>query len=503
MKTDNEIAVNQFLVWQSDIIAFVVDGLGIETLEPYQEKALRTMANSKKVVITSCHDVGKTFLLALFFLWALYTHAYSTVITTAPSFSAVRNLLWREIAKRWRESRIDLEGTLLDTRLEISGDKWFGIGLSPRRDSDSNVDGSNSNFQGYHNKYVFILFDEASGVHSRRWEAAKSMLTSANTWFIAIGNPLSPTGSFKQAVDGPFYETIRLSCFDSPNLKVNKIKNINDIREEGQKLQGMGPDKARERMAKYKIVHPELLTLQWVMEQYLEEGEDSPFFQSRVMGNFPKEGENSLVSYSSIQYCMDEENIEYKSGKIIAGCDVARFGDDATIIYVMDGNKVILRKTYNKKDTVYVSEQCAGIIAQYNVQEFGIDDTGLNGVTDQLRAMRTGCTIHSYIASKSPKNKKRFINVRAESFWMLANDIKKEEIILLPDDKKILSQLPSMNYEYKDTRIKIEPKSDIKRRIGRSPDNADALCICNYVRKGAMKTSIGSPISLEQDEVLY
>ena len=124
-------------------------------------------------------------------------------------------------------------------------------------------------------------------------------------------------------------------------------------------------------------------------------------------------------------------------------------------------------------------------------------------MTDQLRAMKTEARIYAYIASGKPKNSSRFINVRAESFWNLASDIKKEKIILLPDDKKILSQLPSMNYEYKDQKIKIEPKDNIKKRIGRSPDNAGALCICNYVRNGATRKSIGSPVSLEKDDVYY
>lgn len=496
-----EDIVDRVREWRDDIVLFVEEALGVMTMEPYQKKALRVMSKSSRTVVVSCHDVGKTFIVSLFFLWALYCHAYTTVITTAPSFSAVRNLLWREISKRWRESKIELEGNLLDTRLEISGDKWFGIGLSPKKDSDS-ADGGNSNFQGFHNRNVFIIFDEASGIDKKRWEAAKSMLTSANTWFVAIGNPMSPVGGFKDACDSNFFETIRLSCFDSPNLKANKIKNINDIREEGQKLMGMGEGKAKARMKKYKVVQGELLTLQFVMQEYIDEGEDSPFFQSRILGVFPKEGENALVSAASIQTCMNRENIAHIKGKIVGGADLARFGDDSSVIYVMDGNRVILKKRYDKKDTVYMSETIAGIINEYGITDFGVDDTGMNGVTDQLKAMNTGARIYAYIASGKAKNSKRFLNIRAESVWMLRLDIQDEVIELLPNDKKLLTQLTVMNYEYKELKIKIEPKDKIKKKLGgRSPDDSDGLVICNYVRKGVARRYSGTPVSLEKEEM--
>jgi len=491
-------ATKRALEYQNDIIGFAYDILGVEHLFPYQENVLLKMANNQRVVITACHDVGKTFLAAIFLIWALVTHWNSSVISTAPSFGMVKNLLWREIAKLWKNMRIpDIGGELLETRIEIDREKWFAIGISPKTDAGQN-DEMYGNFVGFHNRYVFVIFDEAPGVPHQRWKTMKAMMTSAKTWFCGIGNPISPTGDFKEACDSPFYEVVQLSCFDSPNLAANGMEGVQDLRDEAAILQSMTPEDMKERMAGYKVVHGELLSLQWVMQQWIEEGEDSPFVQARVLGIFPKESSDTILSYGQVQNAMTLDIPMDNSSLIVGGCDCARFGNDSTIIYIMKGNHLIYKEKMNKRDTVEVTDKCDWLIKKYKTSMFGVDDTGMNGVTDQLR--HRGHKIYAFLGSSEPRKKSIFLNKRAEAYWLLAKDVKKEQIKLL-DDKKLLKQLPATKYEFKGALLKIEDKAKIKQRIGQSPDEGDALSICNYLRH--RRTGGGAGSSKEAKETSW
>lgn len=478
-ETARKSPAKRALSYQNDIIGFAYEILGVEHLFPYQENVLLTMANNPRVIVTACHDVGKTFLAAIFVIWGLVTHWNSSVISTAPSYGMVKNLLWREIAKLWKNMRIaDIGGELLETRIEIDREKWFAIGISPKSEAGDTEDQFN-NFVGFHNRYVFVVFDEASGVPHARWKNMKSLLTSANTWFCGIGNPISPTGDFKEACDSPFYEVVQLSCFDSPNLQANNMTSVQDLRDEAAILQVMAPEEMKDHMAGYKVVHDELLSLQWVMEQWIEEGEDSPFVQARVLGIFPKESAESILSYAHVLNVMTVDIPRDKSSLVVGGCDCARFGNDSTIVKIMKGNHEIYKEKINTPDLVEVKNRCAWLIKEYKTAVFGVDDTGMNGLTDMLK--HEGYKVYAFIASSSPREKKKFLNKRAEAFWWLSKDIKKEQIKLL-EDKKLLKQLPAMRYEFKGTLLKIEDKAKIKKRIGQSPDEGDALSICNYLR---------------------
>lgn len=483
------------------IIYFIEKFLGVKTLEPFQIECLLEMERSKKVVIPACHDLGKTYMVACYLLWSLYCFEDTTVISTAPSFSMVKNLLWKEVRKLWKRAPQDLGGRLLDTAIEVDEEKWFATGISPKIETEE----GGSNFQGYHNKYVRLIFDEASNINQQRWKSAKAMLTSANCSMIAIANPTNPSGEFKEACESDTWVRVNLSCFDSPNLKVNDIKNIRDLRKEGGRLRKLKPDALIKRLASYKVVQEELLTLSWVMEMWLEEGEESPFFQARVLGNFPKESSDSIVSYSQVEAAMIDPDDPLKPGPRIAGADVARFGSDSSVVYIVQGKRVIFKETINKRDLVYVANRFGWLIKEYKIQIFGVDDTGLSGVTDMLRRMVSdkefSCKIIPFVASSRARRPSRYLNKRAESFHLLGKDIKNENIEL-QQDRKLLSQLPRIRYEYKKGLLKIEAKEIIKKRIGKSPDDSDALNIVNWVRNFGETEDLGQGADVEYGEVV-
>ena len=106
------------------------------------------------------------------------------------------------------------------TQLDVDPDKkWFAYGFSTRPDT---LTGEATRMQGYHNKYVLIIFDEAAGIPAAIWKAADHLLTSPNCRIVAVGNPSAATGPFAECEDDPMWNFIRISVKDTPNYKTGK-----------------------------------------------------------------------------------------------------------------------------------------------------------------------------------------------------------------------------------------------------------------------------------------
>lgn len=171
----------------------------------------------QKTAAHSGHGVSKTYEAARIALWWLYTHIPSTVITTAPVFDQVEKLLWKEIHVAHSNAKIPLGGNLTKVQLDVDpAGKWFAYGFSTKPDT---VTGEATRMQGYHNKYVLLIFDEAAGIQPQIWKAAESLLNSPNCHVLAIGNPTSAYGTFAELEEDPSWNFIRISVKDTPNFK--------------------------------------------------------------------------------------------------------------------------------------------------------------------------------------------------------------------------------------------------------------------------------------------
>lgn len=161
-----------------------------------------------------------TYNLARIALWFLYTHIPSTVITTAPIFDQVEKLLWKEIHTAHSQAKIPLGGKMTKTQLDVDPDqKWFAYGFSTKADT---VTGEATRMQGYHNKHVLIIFDEAAGIPAAIWKASDHLLTDPNCKIITVGNPTSSSGSFAECEDDPTWNFVRISVKDTPNFKTGE-----------------------------------------------------------------------------------------------------------------------------------------------------------------------------------------------------------------------------------------------------------------------------------------
>ena len=372
---------------KTDPVFHVEHVQGCETLEGYQKDICYAVAEHDRIAIAACHDLGKTFTMAKLVLWLGSVFEGAKILTTAPTFLQVEKLLWSEINTGFRQSKINLGGTMLNVEWKIDTD-WFALGISPKDDADSGGagQGTQSRFQGFHAKLLVIIFDEATGIHGKRWTQAEGMLTSAHTKFIAIGNPTSKNSEFFRCFNDPTFKKISLSCFDSPNLIANNINTLSDLRLEVAQAKACASDEDRIKyINEYKVVRPHLLTAQWVVNKAIKWGIEHPLFQSKALGEWPDEDEMALMSLGVVEgamYRVPDTDDQFVS----IGVDCARFGTDKTVITTMIGHVVQKPKVLTKRRETVIAGEIMNIIrALPRCDVICVDATGIGaGVLDML-----------------------------------------------------------------------------------------------------------------------
>jgi hypothetical protein len=348
---------------------------------------------------------------------------------------------------------VPLGGRLLKTSLNIE-EKWFALGLSTD-DPDR--------FQGHHARHVLLVMDEAPGVDAKIYEAAQGILTQEHSKCLLIGNPTSSSGPFFDKFNSKLWKAFHISCYDSPAIE--------------------NPEK-----------FPSLTTMKWIQERKEEWGEASPMFVSRVLGQFPEEGEDTLIPLS---WCERAVQRHYKkdgltqTDKIYLGLDVARYGTNKTVLTVYQPDRVKKIKTIQNRSTMdavnlVVSE---AISAGAKLMQVTVDDTGLGGgVVDRLREL--GYPILAVNFSQKPTDPMHFRAIRDEIFWNLRELFRSDEIII-PHNDALMAQLSAIKYKInpRNGRIEIENKEDMRKRGLISPDEADSLAIAVWGAR-RMKSSM-------------
>ncbi len=410
--------------------------------------------------MASCHAAGKSWISARCVLWFSYCHELSRVVTTAPTFDQVRDILWQEIRQAHAGARRPLGGKLLDTRLDL-GPNWFATGRST---NDAN------RFQGAHSSKgsILVVADEAAGIEPDIWVGIDGILTSEDSHLLAIGNPTEPSGEFFEMFKRPGVVKIHISAFDTPNFTAFGI-TIEDIRSGEWKAKITGP-----------LPAPWLITPEWVADKWQKwcggskAGEDNPLWVSRVLGQFPKISKDTLIQLSWITEAQKRSLPE--SGPAVLGCDIARYGEDETVIILRRGPVARIVKTTFQEDTMRTTGRVITALGDTGATEARIDADGLGaGVYDRLNEQ--GKPAVEMRSGQSPRDKEQFLNARAEWFWGLRERFECGDIDL-DKDEDLAAQLANIKYKFTSKgQIQIESKDEMKRRGVHSPDRADALML--------------------------
>jgi hypothetical protein len=479
--------MSDFTRYQEDPVGFVREVLGGDPWEK-QVEILEAIRDHERVTVRSCHGVGKSYVAACAVLWRLHAFRPSIVLSTAPGHRQVKDVLWRQIRALQKRARLPLPGEVLETAIKIAEDT-FALGFATDE---------GDRFQGFHGRHLFIVVEEAAGVSEGIYEAIDACLTSEGGRLLLIGNPTRPTGRFAASFRAAGWKRIRISAFDSPNVRTASCPLDGTRRE--------WPEPVR----------PELVTVRWVVERGEEWGLGSPIYQARVLGDFPDASDDALIPLSWIEAAARrakaEGTIENAKGvndaseadpvadpfrafapsrfrvlnpsvapPVEIGVDVARFGDCETVVVVRRGEVVTRIVAWRGADLMETTGRVAAMAREEAAREIRVDAVGMGGgVADRLRELvRRGelsARVTEVNGGERPRDRERFERRRDELFWALRERFRRGEIAVA--DEKTAAQLSALRYRYTSAgRLAVESKDDLRARGHASPDRADALAL--------------------------
>lgn len=160
----------------------------------------------------------------------------------------------------------------------------------------------------------------------------------------------------------------------------------------------------------------------------------------------------------------------------VVSIDVARYGDDKTVFYAIENGAVIGREEHDKRSTM----ETVGLAIHFgkklgNIESFAVDEIGVGaGVADRLKELEKDVV---FVNAASKSNFEEYYNLRAEIYSKGAEMFEQGKVKIPPDDTDLIEQLSWAKYKtIKSNGVyQVEAKEDIKKRYGRSPDNADCF----------------------------
>ncbi len=194
------------------------------------------------------------------------------------------------------------------------------------------------------------------------------------------------------------------------------------------------------------------------------------------------EGVNQVILDAWLQRAIGMPTL--LGGRVIS-CDPARFGDDKTIIYVMDGSDILEQHVMAYSRTTDVSDKLTELSRQHNNCPCVVDEIGVGGgVIDELH--KNGRRVMAFNSSVKADEPEKYYNMRAQAWWELGQHFAKGEIGCMKMSDNLRSELCTPVYEYRNGKILIEPKDKIKQRLGRSTDEADCYVMALWAIKRVM-----------------
>lgn len=413
-----------------------------------QREIAQSVVEHRRTAVKSAHDIGKSFVASRLAAWWVDIHppGSAIVISTAPTYQQVHAILWEEI--RNAAAKAAAKGNPLPGRVLMSDNWKLGDGRLAgfgRKPADTDIHG----FQGHHRHYVLVILDEACGIPEQIWTAVESVTTNAECRILAIGNPDDPNTEFGSVCKpGSGWNVVKVSAFDTPNFTDEVV-----------------PDGLR----------PLLIAPEWEEDKRRRWGRESPRYTSKVLGQFPELGDDTLISPALIEAA--QQRSMAPGPYAILGVDVARFGADRTCIYLRRGPVVRRVGEWAKQPTTETTGRVIVAKRETGADEIRVDGVGVGGgVVDQL--VEQGFDVLDMQAGARANDPEMFANARAEWAWSVRTRLEEGDFDLDPDDDEVAAELGSIKYKYTSRgQILIESKQDAKARGLPSPDHADALIL--------------------------
>lgn len=408
----------------------------------------KTLFEMLQDATVSGRGIGKSAFVAWIIHWFISTRLGSTTIVSANTEMQLTSRTWPELNK-WVTMAINSHW-FEPTAMSLRPAEWFKQLLKNQLKIDTGYyyaqaqiwsEEKPDSYAGAHNPLgMMLIYDEASGIPEVIWRVSKGFFTepTPNRFWFVFSNGRRNTG--------PFFE-----CFhkNRANWKTTSI--------DARTVEDTDPQTYQEYIDKY--------------------GEDSDEVAIEVKGGFPRQGDKQFISNSLVDAAIARELVDDSFAALMMGVDIARFGNDSTVIRFRQGRNARIIPPVEMKgaDNMVVANEVAHLIDKYNPDAVCIDAGNGTGVIDRLK--ERGYKIHEVWfggASLKPEYLNRRTWLWAEMRDWLGGSALDDHAALADDLKG-----PIYKFASNSDKMRLETKEEMKDRGLASPDHGDALA-CTF-----------------------
>lgn len=449
--------IEKLRVWKQSPLAFVQDTIDVTPSEQ-QIDGLYKLGKSKRLTIRSGHGTGKDAFASWAIMWFQTTRAYAKCACTAPTARQLDDILWSELSKWLRRSKLRDEFIIQKNKIfhKESPKEWWVRAISPGVKASKEEQAET--LAGLHGDHLFIVVDEASGVNDPVFIPLEGALTQEDNRVLLIGNMTRNSGYF---YDSHFHPSIS-NLWTKLHWDSSKSSNVQ-------------PGYCKYMADKYGI--------------------DSNVYRIRVLGDPPLEDERTFIPLAWAQSCIGNEIEVPEDAPTYLGVDVARYGEDKSIILPRTGLRVLPWTSFQSMNTITFGGHILETFEEFDADGLVIDEIGVGaGVTDWLMKIPGAAKkVIPVSVSQSSSNKKRWHRLRDELWWLMRERCQKKQYSF-PDgtaeeremSNELCDELSCLTYDFDNGgAYQLESKRQAKLRGVSSPNIADALANTEFVYRYA------------------
>lgn len=435
-------------LWRHRPVIFLKDVMDV-TCDTWQEDCLDLYMNHQRLAMVASKGPGKTFILNCIGWHFFMTHFQPKIAALSISKDHLMSNLWAELLK-WRArspllAKSTNEGFSKITLVGHEGYSFIDARAYPKQADETQ---QASALAGLHSDNVGFLIDEAGMIPDAVLATADAALSTGDgdgkrARLITTGNPEYPKGMVYRAYKGK----------SKQEWAIYSVSGDPD------------DPKRAPRVSK-----------KWAQEQIDTYGRDNPWVMVNVLAQYPNISSDFLISEEDIEISMRRQiaDSEVKNSQIRMGVDVARGGIDSSIFARRRGLKGYpMEEAASDMKGPEMAGKIVYMYEEYRLERVFVDNTGGYGgsVIDSLELFPHFDVTPVVYNSKAQDS--RYFNKRTEMWVRMRDWIKKGG--QLPNDPKLAKELMEPKLFFQNGKMRLEEKEQIKARLGRSPDRADAF----------------------------
>lgn len=440
-----QLTTDDFRRWRERPDIMVRELFGA-TPDPWQDDVLQSFPHKPRIAMKASKGPGKTACESWLAWNFLLTRPHPNISAVSINSPNLRDNLWKEMAVWRNKSPLLMEAFEWTAERIFSKEHratWFMSARSWSQSADKEQLGNT--LAGLHSDYVMAIMDESGAMPPAITQSAEGIFAGAKeAHIVQAGNTNS--------LEGALYE----AC----------------VRQKGMwhvvVISGDPDDPKRSSR----------IPLEWARQMIASTpgGRESPFIKVLLLGEWPTASLNALLGPDDVEaaFARKYQQHDIDHAPKILGVDVAREGDDASVIFPRQGLVAFPPKLMRQVTGIEGAGQVARTWQDWGVDAVFIDNTGGFGSSwiDVLRTMNRTAIPIGFAQSALDR---RYFNRRAEMYFKVAEWVKSGGC--LPNDPDLVSELTQTTYSFKGDALLLEPKEIIKAKLGRSPDKADALAL--------------------------